>query len=56
MGWLWVGCVVVTQTDEPSMSMSTQLYDIIVNPGAESPGTTTPRDSGTLRTLEHSQV
>ena len=31
------------------MSMSTLLYDLIGNPGAESPGTTTPGDSGTPR-------
>ena len=44
----------LTQIEEPAMSMSTQLYDPIGNPGAESPGSTTPGDSSTPGALEHS--
>ena len=44
-----VSCVlcVVCKIDEPATSMPTQLYDLIGNPGAESPGSTTLGDSGT---------
>ena len=37
----------LTQINEPAMPMSTQLNDLIGNPGAESPGSETPGDSGT---------
>ena len=46
----------LTQIDEPAMSMSTQLHDLIGNPGAKSPGSQTPGDFGTPGALEHSQV
>ena len=42
----------LTQIDEPAMPMSTQLNDLIGNPGAESPGSKTPGDSGTTGTCD----
>ena len=47
--WLLVvGCwLLSTQIDETAMPMSTQPYDLIGRPGAESPGSPTPGDSGT---------
>ena len=42
----------LTKIDEPAMSMSIQLYDLIGNPGAESPRSKTPGDSGTTGTCD----
>ena len=36
--------------------MSTRRYELVGIPDAESPGSTTPGDSGTPGALEHSQL
>ena len=48
--WRLLLLLLLTQIDEPAMPMSTQLNDLIGNPGAESPGS---KNSRRLRHHRH---